>query len=480
MKYFNHTLKLSLATIIFLSLSGCSVAVQQLSQEEINTSSKADLAELKTVQQPVLAPISIDEAIQRALMYNRDHKLKTLEAQFEEKQLAMAEYGMWPTLMAQGGYTNRSNTSASNSRNVLTNGQTYDYSTSTDDDVKTAEARISWNIIDFGLSYVRAKQQADKVLIAQERQRKMDNQIEQDIREAYWKAVSAQNLLAQIEPVIVEVRQSIDESKQLETSLTGNLMDSLSFRREMLDILISLQNFRKDLLNAKPRLAVLMGMVPGTPFELSGKIDEKAIKTLHLDMEKMEMLAFAHRPELMESRYQNRISLQETKAAMLSLLPSISFDAGTNYTSNSYAYNNSWFDYGAHVSMNLFKVFTINDLQERAKMGENVAQEQQKAVAMAILTQVHLADIRYNEALEGWDASNQYYTVVQKISDISEKANANNIGTKQQLSREKLSKLIANVKRDIAYAEVQNSYGNLFFSIGLPNNSHQIEQIVQP
>jgi outer membrane protein TolC len=469
-------LSLSVATLIFMS--GCSVTTQTLTKEEINESLRKDLAELNKIQQPILAPISLDEAIQRATKYNRDHQLKILETQFEKQQLAVAQHGMLPVLNAQGTLTNRSNVLASKSRDVTTDTQNLNYSTSTDDTLRTADARFSWNALDFGLSYVRAKQQSDKYLIAQERERKIAYQIEQDVREAYWKAVSAQNLLSQIDPVISEVHKSIAESKKLEEFQIGNMMDSLSYRREMLDILVSLQNLKKELTSAKPRLAVLMGLTPNAKFELSEQIDEKAINNINVDLEKMEEMAFANRPELMESRYQHRISLEETKATMLSVLPGISFDAGVNYTSNSYTYNNSWFDYGIRINMNLFKVFTYGDLNDRAKMGIKVAHEQHMAISMAVLTQVHLATIRYLESAEGWESANQYYNVTRKISDITEKASANQIGSKQQVAREKLSKLIANVKRDMAFAELQNSHGNLYFTMGLPYKSPEIEKVI--
>lgn len=194
------------------------------------------------------------------------------------------------------------------------------------------------------------------------------------------------------------------------------------------------------------------------------------IKKLELNLDNLEKTAFENRPELMESRYQSRISLSETKASMLSLLPGVSFDAGYSYSSNSYTTNNSWLDYGVHVNMNLFKVFSAGDMLDRSKVGEEIATQQQLAVGMAVLTQVYLADIRYNEAMEGWKSADEYYTVTKKISDITEKQNVNSIGSKQHVARDKLSQLLANVKRDMAFAEFQNSYGNLFVSVGLEQN----------
>jgi outer membrane protein TolC len=460
----------SVLAFTLLGLSGCSVKSQKLTLPEVAEKSKQDLLLLKKAPEAIEKPISIDEAITRAIKYNKDYKVKALESEFESKQLDISNSAMWPSLNASGGITKRNNELGSSSRSLITGSQSLEESTSTDKELRTSDVKISWNALDFGLSYIRAKQQADKYLIAQERSRKISNQIQQEVRESYWKAVSAQNLLDQIDPVIADVQKSLNESKQLEQAKLGNMMETLTYRRELLDVLLSLQSLKKDLLTAKPKLAVLMGMAPGTTFELSDKIDGSMITKLQVNMENLEKRAFENRPELMESRYQSRISLSETKASMLSFLPGVSFDAGYSYSSNSYTTNNSWLDYGVHVNMNLFKVFSVGDMIDRSKVGEEIAAQQQLAVGMAVLTQVYLADIRYNEAMEGWKSADEYYDVTKKISDITDKQNVNSIGSKQHVARERLSQLLANVKRDMAFAEVQNSYGNLFVSVGLEQN----------
>ena len=48
---------------------------------------------------------------------------------------------------------------------------------------------MSWNLLDFGVSYYRARQQADQVLIAEERKRKVVQNILADTRNAYWRAL---------------------------------------------------------------------------------------------------------------------------------------------------------------------------------------------------------------------------------------------------------------------------------------------------
>ena len=73
-------------------------------------------------------------------------------------------------------------------------------STSSERDVRTSDIRFSWHILDFGLSYIRAKQAADKVLIAEETRRRVVNRMVENVRTAYWRAVAATRLMSRLRP----------------------------------------------------------------------------------------------------------------------------------------------------------------------------------------------------------------------------------------------------------------------------------------
>jgi len=125
----------------------------------------------------------------------------------------------------------------------------------------TTDIGFSWNILDFGLSYVRAQQQADKFLIAKEKEKKVEHNLTQDIRRAYYQAVSAQDLLKRIQPMMVEVKQALNDSKQIQDQRVGKSpMEALSYQRELLDILRSLHTLESGLISAKTRISRINGI----------------------------------------------------------------------------------------------------------------------------------------------------------------------------------------------------------------------------
>lgn len=100
---------------------------------------------------------------------------------------------MLPKLVAGSGYAGRdeADISAPSTR---------------DRDILTADLTFSWNILDFGLSYVRAKQYADKYNIQVEMKRKIVNRIVEDVRTAYWRAVSYERLVNRMHALEGRVR----------------------------------------------------------------------------------------------------------------------------------------------------------------------------------------------------------------------------------------------------------------------------------
>ena len=61
---------------------------------------------------------------------------------------------------------------------------------SQDKTLRSGDLALSWNILDFGLSYVRARQAADQVLIAREIQRRTTHGLLEDVRSEFWRAAS--------------------------------------------------------------------------------------------------------------------------------------------------------------------------------------------------------------------------------------------------------------------------------------------------
>ena len=169
-------------------VSGCAVTTKQFTREEIVARVVMDRAAMYKDQEPVSAPISIEEAMARSIKYNIDHRLKLMEDALALRQVDIMTFDMLPRLVASAGYAERDKYDAASSMNVYTEQQSLAPSTSTDKAHSTADLTLTWNILDFGVSYFQAKQQSDRALIMKERRRKVVHNIMQQVRQAYWQA----------------------------------------------------------------------------------------------------------------------------------------------------------------------------------------------------------------------------------------------------------------------------------------------------
>lgn len=454
-------------------LSGCAIKPVVLSTEALRETIRTDVERLSQQRDQITAPISLDEAIARSVRNNRDRKLKVLETALTRQQIDLARHDLLPSLTTSAGYSGRSNYAATASvrfADGVPEPLPADpaYSVSQDKQRTTYDVGFTWNVLDFGLSYVRANQQADRFLIGKERERKVVHNITQEVRGAYWRAVSAERLLRKIGPLIDRAELALKDSRNVEAQQLRPPLEALQYQRELLEILRSLQSLRQDLMNARTELAALMGMRPGTEFELADVMKPAfTVPNVEVALTKMEEIALEQRPELLEAHYQQRISAADTRTALLRLLPSLNLTAGASYDSSDYLLNQNWVSAGAQVSWNLLNVFRLGAEQAAAETRSAWLEEQRLASSMAVLTQVHIARIRFDQSRKSFELAGLYNDVAMRIQDQTRNGAQMQRIAELALIRESLNALLAELRRDVAYADMQNSFGRMFMSMGL-------------
>jgi outer membrane protein, multidrug efflux system len=176
---------------------------------------------------------------------------------------------MLPKLVASAGGTARSNENLTVSENTRTGIRSTDPSVSQDQERATADLTMSWNVLDFGVSYYQAHQQADRTLIAEERRRRVVHSVSQQVRSAYWQAVSAERIQAAITPVLEEARRALADARAVEQQRLRPPLEVLRYQKAVIEIMRQLEAVEQDLAIAKAQLRALMNLQPGTPFTLA-------------------------------------------------------------------------------------------------------------------------------------------------------------------------------------------------------------------
>lgn len=453
-------------SLLALTISGCAVTSQPIERSASEARAQSDLQSMFADQEPLSAPLTLHEAMARAVKYNLEAHLKVMEEALAQRQVDLASFDMLPRMAMSAGYAGRNNISASSSQSIETGTQSLEPSTSQDRDRGVADLTMVWNVLDFGVSYVSAKQQGDQRLIVQERRRKVVHTIIQDVRSAYWRAQAAERLLTQIDQLMARVAEARDNSQRLSQQRIGDPVQALGYQRALIEATRQLEEQRRALSLAKTELATLINLPLGTELTLAAS-DDYQVPELKVEWARLEQEALANRPELREQDYQARISAAETRKAMLRLLPVLEFSAGGHYDSNSFLVNQSWADYGVKVTWNLFNVLSAPAAINVAKAGQEVADARRQAMSIAVLAQLHVAHANFREAQRQFITSQQLAELDGEIAgQLRNRHQAQSIGELELIQAE-LNALQADLRRDLAYAELRNSYGQLFASVGL-------------
>jgi len=459
---------LALGAALGLVLGGCAIQPKALTPAERSALAEQDLARLFAGQEPVTGPIDLNEAMARAIKYNLDHRLKLMEEALARGQLSAMRFDLLPSLTASAGYSWRDNDNGASSISLLTNTESVEPSTSQDRNRRTADGVLAWNLLDFGVSYAAAQQQADQVLIAEQRRRKVVQNIVQDVRAAYWKAVSADRLLPQMDQVLDKANAALRRVEELQKRGLSSPEQALNYRKALLEIIRQMWVLRQDMAGARTELATLMNLPPGSPYELAVTDAGTGLAGTEpgASLDRLEHLALLNRPELAEEHYQARVSAVEVRKALLRLLPGLELSAGPHYDSNRYLYNNDWIDASAAVSWNLVNLFAAPSRIRAARSKQQVDETRRLALSMAVLTQVNLADQRLRIAQRNFSVSKDLLDVDEQLLQYSQSAQRANAGNEMELVRSMAQALVARMRYDQGLAELQNAFGRLQSSVG--------------
>ena len=454
---------MSLASLLL----GCAVHPEPLTALAIQERAEIDLSEVAAGQEPAEDAIGLYEAMARAIKYNLDLKVEEMQAALRVAELDLTHWDMLPQLVANSGYAARNNENASSSVDALSGVESLRTSTSQEKRINTADIGFSWNVLDFGLSYVRAKQAGDKVLIQEEAKRKVVQRIVEDVRTAYWRAVSSERLMRKLHALETRTAKALRDTRKLSQDRETSPITALTYERELVEVKRTIQELERDLKVSKTQLAALMNIPPDQEFSLV--IPERTDKAPSPGMTVQEMVTFAmlNRPELRETAYQRRMNEGEADAALLELMPGIHLNADLSYDSNDFLLNNNWAGLGYKASWNLLKVFRYPQKIQMVKLQDELLHQRELAMTMAVMTQVHVSNVRYQHMRRELKTAAEYLDVQRRLmGQMRAEAKVGKI-SEQTLIREEMNTLIAEVKHDIAFSSLQNGYANLYASMGL-------------
>jgi outer membrane protein TolC len=460
---------LAVGSAMLLGTTGCSSTPTPVDHDSRAIGTLKRLRTNLASEEPVNGPISLHEAMARAIKYNLDARIEAMDEALKLRQMELRRFDMLPNVVAQSGYVGRNNDAGSRSRSLLSGNQSLEPSTSSERRTTNADIRASWDVLDFGLAYVRSLQNANEKSISAERRRKVLTRIVEDVRTAYWRAVSADRTFKQLSQVEAMALKALTQAEALESRRVASPLAVLTFQRDLLSVQGEVQRLQRELTLAKNQLAALMNLTPDTNFRLVLPDRTDVVPELPGSANEMVITGLRFRPEMREAGFRRQITELEDRASLLRSLPSLKAVLGLNYDSNQFLYNNDWLDFSARVSWSVMSVFRRP--RERAALLAELAVQDQRdlALTMAVMTQVHVARVRFIRLAQELSVVRQASGVQARLTKTSRDAFKSRAISQQNLVREEMNAVLAEVRYDSAYADLQNAYANLYASMGLDN-----------
>lgn len=460
---------------VFMALSiaaggaGCAALnPEALQPSEVIATVQDDSKKLAAEIEPLRGPLTLEEAIARALKYNSERQLKALEEAVAYGTFDAQRHDMLPKLVADAGYHYRNKDLVTRSQDSVTGQPSLaNPYISSERDYKTAELGFSWSLLDFGQSYLAARQNADRFLIAAERRRKATHNLIQEVRTSYWRVVAAQVLNERLSKTIREAEAALGKARQVESERLRTPLEPLRYQRQLLENLRMLELIQQELASARVELAALISLPIGQEFQVVEPQGALNPVWLERPVERLEEHALLRNPDLRESIYNARIARQETRRAMLKLFPGLSFNYAIKHNDDSFLINKHWNEAGVQLSFNLLGLVSLPAQMRLAEAGENLADRKRMATQMAVLAQLHLARLQYAHATRLYERSEQIAQVDKRIADHVANQEQAAKQNRQELVAQQTAAILSVLRRYQALSNAHAAASRLQATLGL-------------
>jgi len=460
--------KTTLALVAALSLTACAqLEPRPLTEQTLIDQNRADQQSAQQDVEPIIGALTLDEAMARALKYNLDRRARLLEQALAFQQYDVSRYDMLPKLLAQAGYSSRDNDKISQSRNAEDGSLSQSRFISQDRDHTVSSLALSWNMLDLGVGYYGARQQADRALVAGEKRRKAMHLLMQDVRTAFWRAVSAQKLGSEVRAATQMAEEALADARQAEAERLRNPLDSLRYQRQVLENLRLLEAIEQELSTAQTELALLINAPLGQPITLVEPAFELDRQALAVPVAVMEDTALGANADLREAHYNARIAREETRKTLVRLFPSLNFSYGLNYDTDSYLVNRQWNEAGVQLSFNLFNLLTGPGQLKLAEAGVALADQRRVSMQMAVLAQVHLARQQLANAQHQFSRADAIWTIDRRISEHMDNREAMQVQSKLDRVANQTTTILSLLRRYQALAQAQTAEARLQATLGV-------------
>jgi outer membrane protein TolC len=453
------------ALLVAVPLSGCALTPVPVEPEFVAATVARDRASIYDAMEPLGPTLSLEEAIARALTHNLDHRVKLMEEAIALGQTDLDKFDLLPKVAANAGYFLRDKDYLSTSKDTATGVVSAQPSQSLDRSRRTFDLTASWNVLDFGIYYFNARQNADRALIAGERRRKAAQNILQEVASAYWRTAAAQSLAGELSATRRMAEGAIGDARNAERDAMRSPVDALRQQRALLENLRQLEAIEQQFASAQIELATLINVPPGSRLKLA-PLRRLAAPAWKMSMPTLEVMALANSPDLRENLYQSRIAADETRKAIVRMIPGLSLTAGPSYDSNSFLVHNQWTELSTRLSANLVAIASAPQVMAQNEASETLVETRRLALHVAILAQAHVAVRQFEMSRKQFARAGQIADVERRLYQLSSARSDTDMQSKIEQVAARTSVLYSEFRHLETFSQMQTALARVRATAG--------------
>ena len=286
-------------TLLVLSISSCVVRPDKLTQQQASNNAQRLITNIDNNTLPEKY-LSLYEVLAIGLSRNLEQRAQRMKMGLLSRQADLSEKGMLPKAALSAGFQGRNNfngiISSPNGTLVDSNGQSQNN--------QFGELALTWNILDFGVSYYKTKQNLNDKKVFEEIRRKSIQQLSQDIETAYWYSAMQQHFDHTLKAEVSAANEVLNVKEKSHRNASTSELEALI---EMQKLVTQLRQHKYKLDQSRTRLSQFLGVQPDLPFHLATDFSQKILLPEEIKIEHRVLLhkAFTHHPEIKKSFYEN-------------------------------------------------------------------------------------------------------------------------------------------------------------------------------
>jgi outer membrane protein TolC len=399
-----------------------------------------------------------------------DRRAKQLELEIASGQFESALQDMLPKARAQIERSNRSEERLTRNANGTPSNATSERNHT------VQELGASWSLLEFGVGYYNAKQARERVQIANERRRKLIHTLIQDVRSAYWRAACAQAMRQDLKNTIAQAEEALEDSRKVESERVRAPTESLTYQKQLLESLRTLELIDQDLAPAQVELATLINAPAGQPLTLDAKWPELRGQ-MNMPIEALESMALERNADLREAQHQTRIARDETRKVLARMFPNLNFSISAKYDTDSYQVHKGWDDASLQLSFNLMNLFTGPAQMRLADAGVALSDQRRMVMQMAVMTQVHLGRLNWMNAQKQSQRADQIWAVDDRLAKLASAREKALMRGRLETVNAQASALLSQFRRYQSVAQIQVAESRLRAVIGVEFDDAGVDRL---